>query len=123
MRADLREKFAQRERALVDTLTHELRLSSDVRVQHMSAGPGTAPKAARKAIRLLIRLQKSSLACDLYLKHRSAAMKRACRELRLTEDPLSYQKQLTRIVMGTLCDVAQEFSVLFADNAGCCSGW
>jgi hypothetical protein len=52
MRADLREKFAQRERALVDTLTHELRLSSDVRVQHMSGGPGTAPKAARKAIRL-----------------------------------------------------------------------
>lgn len=49
-------------------------------------------------------------------------MKSQIKELRLAEDPLSYHKHLTRIVFGTLADVAQEFARLFRDNDGCCAG-
>uniref|UniRef100_A0A914V189 Exocyst component Exo84 C-terminal domain-containing protein n=1 Tax=Plectus sambesii TaxID=2011161 RepID=A0A914V189_9BILA len=108
----VREKLAQKERQLVEVVGKELRNTGSLQ---------GGPKAARKAITLLIRLGKSSQACDLYLKSRSAAMKQSIKEVRIAEDPLSYLRHLSRIVFGTLLDVAREFTKLFAGNPGCCS--
>lgn len=112
--AEVGEKLVQKERNLVDVLSRELKVTGEKSLQG-------GPKATRKAITLLNKLGKSSLACDLYLKNRSAVMKEQVRELRLAEDPLSYLKRLTSIAFGNLADVAREFTKLFSGNVGCYS--
>uniref|UniRef100_A0A0N5AU38 Exocyst complex component 8 n=1 Tax=Syphacia muris TaxID=451379 RepID=A0A0N5AU38_9BILA len=68
------------------------------------------PRAVRKAINLLTSLGRGAQAVDLYLKRRSAALRQSAREITVSEEPLSYVRQLSQQFINAMCDVANEFS-------------
>ncbi|MFH4980791.1 hypothetical protein AB6A40_007500 [Gnathostoma spinigerum] len=68
------------------------------------------PRAVRKAINLLSSLGRASTAIDLYLKKRSSALRVSARELTVSEEPLSYVRQLSQLYLGTITDVVTEFA-------------
>uniref|UniRef100_A0A915BQF9 Exocyst complex component 8 n=2 Tax=Parascaris univalens TaxID=6257 RepID=A0A915BQF9_PARUN len=88
--------------------THIVQLLSD-EVRRPGALHG-GPRAVRKAINLLSNLGRASQAIDLYLKKRSAALRSSARELTVSEEPLSYVRQLSQQFLGAISDVATEFT-------------
>ena len=58
-------KLETRKKQLIDVLTKELQTDKSIR---------GGPRAARRAVHLLIRLDRSTLACDLFLQHRAALL-------------------------------------------------
>ncbi|VDK45121.1 unnamed protein product [Anisakis simplex] len=89
--------------------THIVQLLSD-EVRRPGALHG-GPRAVRKAINLLTTLGRASQAIDLYLKKRSAALRSSARELTVSEEPLSYVRQLSQQFLGAIADVATEFTM------------
>ena len=61
-------RLEARTKHLIDVLTEELR--SDKSVQG-------GPRAARRAVQLLVKLGRSTEACDLFLQHRTAILNSA----------------------------------------------
>uniref|UniRef100_A0AC34QX89 Exocyst component Exo84 C-terminal domain-containing protein n=1 Tax=Panagrolaimus sp. JU765 TaxID=591449 RepID=A0AC34QX89_9BILA len=57
---------------------------------------------------LLIALDRSTYAMDLFLKRRSKALRNAADELAVSEEPLSYVKQISAIFINGILDVAKE---------------
>ena len=58
-------KLETRKKQLIEVLTKELQTDKSIR---------GGPRAARRAVHLLIRLDRSTLACDLFLQHRAALL-------------------------------------------------
>ena len=58
-------KLETRKKQLIDVLTKELQTDKSIR---------GGPRAARRAVHLLIKLDRSTLACDLFLQHRGALL-------------------------------------------------
>ncbi|VDN01465.1 unnamed protein product [Thelazia callipaeda] len=69
------------------------------------------PRAVRKAINLLTALGRASQAVDLYLKKRSTVLRTSTRELTMSEEPLSYVRQLSQQFLDVISDVVKEFSM------------
>ncbi|VDN59892.1 unnamed protein product [Dracunculus medinensis] len=90
-----------RERQIVQLLIDEVR-----RPGALHGGP----RAVRKAINLLTSLGRASQVVELYLKRRSAVLRINARELTMSEEPLSYVRQLSQQFLGTISDVATEFT-------------
>ncbi|KAM3721321.1 Exocyst complex component [Dirofilaria immitis] len=67
------------------------------------------PRAVRKAINLLTILGRASQAVDLYLKKRSTMLRTTTRELTVSEEPLSYIRQLSQQFLDVISDVVKEF--------------
>ncbi|CAG9540323.1 unnamed protein product [Cercopithifilaria johnstoni] len=67
------------------------------------------PRAIKKAINLLTILGRASQAVDLYLKKRSAVLRATTRELTMSEEPLSYVRQLSQQFLDVISDVVKEF--------------
>ncbi|VDK65148.1 unnamed protein product [Onchocerca ochengi] len=67
------------------------------------------PRAVRKAINLLTILGRASQAVDLYLKKRSTMLRTTTRELTMSEEPLSYVRQLSQQFLNVISDVVKEF--------------
>lgn len=63
-------KLETRKKQLIDVLTKELQTDKSIR---------GGPRAARRAVHLLIKLDRSTLACDLFLQHRAALLHSALR--------------------------------------------
>ena len=61
-------KLESKKKSLIEVLTGELRADKSVR---------GGPRAARKAVQLLVKLDRSSLACQLFLRHRAAILHNA----------------------------------------------
>ncbi|CAI4226648.1 unnamed protein product [Auanema sp. JU1783] len=81
-------------------------LSDDVRRPGAVHG---GPRAMKKARTLLTQLGRGTYALDLYLKRRSALQRNACREIAVSEEPLSYVKQLCLLYSSAVDDVIKEF--------------
>ncbi|VIO96674.1 Uncharacterized protein BM_BM7247 [Brugia malayi] len=67
------------------------------------------PRAIKKAINLLTILGRASQAVDLYLKKRSTVLRTTTRELTMSEEPLSYVRQLSQQFLDVISDVVKEF--------------
>lgn len=104
--------MSQKESQLVDILCKELKSSGD---QELQGGP----KAARRAIKLLVKLDKASKASDLYLKNRGLIIKHSVREIKITDVTVTYVEQLTKLVFTQLLDAGKDFTKLFSENQGC----
>ena len=65
---EARVKLESKKKSLIEVLTGELRADKSVR---------GGPRAARKAVHLLVKLDRSTLACDLFLQHRAAILHNA----------------------------------------------
>jgi hypothetical protein len=91
-----------RERRLVELLSEQ--------VKRPSGGATNGPRgAARKAVALLRALGRGGTAIELYLRRRSTSARIAVRELRVSEDPLRYIRELcTLFLNATILDVIAE---------------
>ncbi|VDM55059.1 unnamed protein product [Angiostrongylus costaricensis] len=81
-------------------------LSDDVRRPGAVHG---GPRAMKKARTLLAQLGRGTYAIDLYLRRRSALQRAAVKDIAVSEEPLSYVRQLCTLFSAAVTDVASEF--------------
>uniref|UniRef100_A0A0K0DDU7 Exocyst complex component 8 n=1 Tax=Angiostrongylus cantonensis TaxID=6313 RepID=A0A0K0DDU7_ANGCA len=67
------------------------------------------PRAMKKARTLLAQLGRGTYAIDLYLRRRSALQRAAVKDIAVSEEPLSYVRQLCTLFSAAVTDVASEF--------------
>jgi hypothetical protein len=80
------------------------------------------PRCARRAVTQLIRLGKSSQACDLFLKNRSAIIRYNIRQLKIEGNTSLYVKRLCEVFFDNLLETGKEFMKAFPEHFGCFSG-
>uniref|UniRef100_A0A915IHA0 Exocyst component Exo84 C-terminal domain-containing protein n=1 Tax=Romanomermis culicivorax TaxID=13658 RepID=A0A915IHA0_ROMCU len=118
---EISEKLDKKQQYLIDVLCKELKVGGSGGLSEKNLQGG--PKAARKAMTLLTKLGKSSQACDLYLKNRTAYIKHSIRELKIVDNPINYAQELTKIVFRNLIDVGKEFNKFFEHNNALYTLW
>ncbi|EFO83779.1 CRE-EXOC-8 protein [Caenorhabditis remanei] len=67
------------------------------------------PRAMKKARTLLTQLGRGTYATDVYLRRRSAMQRNAMRDVTVSEEPISYVKQLCTLYGNAVSDIANEF--------------
>uniref|UniRef100_A0A914XW95 Exocyst component Exo84 C-terminal domain-containing protein n=1 Tax=Panagrolaimus superbus TaxID=310955 RepID=A0A914XW95_9BILA len=90
-------KWAAIERTVVKMLSDEIR------------SPGAlhgGSKVIQRNMDLLCSLNRATYAMDLFLKRRSKALRQAASELAVSEEPLSYVKQVSALFVNGILDVA-----------------
>lgn len=108
MQIDLKLKIDNKISELVDALAAELNVAPDRSVQ-------TGPRASRRAVALLLRLGKSSLAIRLFLDQRTKILKYYLNQEK-TKDvggSSSFMKTVTQIVFTHIVDATKEFCRAF----------
>ncbi|CAL4060547.1 unnamed protein product, partial [Meganyctiphanes norvegica] len=113
---EMRRLLETRVRHLVEVLQAELRVSPTKSLQG-------GPKAARRATTLLVHLNKSTQACELFLGHRGAILKSGLKRLRLEGKTVVYVRQLCSIFFHNLLETGREFSKAFPANRNCTSAF
>ncbi|KAM9239893.1 LOW QUALITY PROTEIN: exocyst complex component 8-like [Leptosomus discolor] len=111
---ELRAKVDEQVRQLTDVLVFELSPDRSLR---------GGPRATRRAVSQLIRLDQSTKACELFLKNRAAAVQTAVRQLRIEGATLLYIHKLCHVFFTSLLETAREFETDFAGNNGCYSAF
>lgn len=114
---EMKTKIHERANSLVDVLTKELELSAEARSLQ-----GGGLRSARRAVRLLIQLDRSAQGCQLYLKLCSAALKARLKRVKREGATVPYIKQLSAIAFSNIVDTSQEFLKIFPDYTNCTSG-
>ncbi|XP_041480771.1 exocyst complex component 8-like isoform X2 [Lytechinus variegatus] len=113
---EMRARVDHRVKQLTDTLTRELQVSPD---RSLRGGP----QVTRRAVVQLIRLGKSTQACDLFLKNRSAAIKQSLRQLRIEGATSLYVTKLCHVFFNHIIETGKEFRFTFSQNQGCYSAF
>ncbi|KAH6934430.1 hypothetical protein HPB50_024219 [Hyalomma asiaticum] len=113
---EMKPRIDYRVKHLVDVLTNELHVSPGRSLQG-------GPRAARRAVSLLIKLGKSSQACDLFLKHRSAILKYSMRQQKMEGATAPYIKKLCDLFFSSMVETGREFSQAFSSNNSCASSF
>lgn len=113
---EMRARIDHRIKQLVDVLMNELRVSPDKSLQG-------GPRAARRAVHLLIRLGKSSQACSLFLKHRSAILRQAMRHQKVEGATTPYVSRLCTVFFNSMIDTGREFTRAFTNSHSCASAF
>ncbi|XP_015927483.1 exocyst complex component 8 [Parasteatoda tepidariorum] len=107
---DIRIRIENRTKQLVNILSEELKVSPD---KSLHGGP----RAARKAVGVLVRLGKSSRACNLFLKRCSAMLKQNMKQQRAEGATASYIEKLCSVFFTCLAETGKEFDKAFTNNA------
>ncbi|XP_077998351.1 exocyst complex component 8-like [Glandiceps talaboti] len=113
---EIRARVDHRVKQLTDVLVQEMEVSAD---RSLRGGPGVT----RRAVIQLVRLGKHTTACNLFLKHRSAAIKLAIRRLKIEGITTVYINKLCSIFFTHLIETGKEFQKAFAENTGCFSAF
>uniref|UniRef100_A0A8R1I7S7 Exo84_C domain-containing protein n=1 Tax=Caenorhabditis japonica TaxID=281687 RepID=A0A8R1I7S7_CAEJA len=93
----------------------QLQMRENIVVQLLSddaSRPGAVhggPRAMKKARTLLTQLGLGTFATDIYLRRRSAMQRNAIRDVTVSEEPISYVKQLCTLYGNAVSDIANEF--------------
>lgn len=111
---EIKLKADDRGRILVEVLTRELELSAEA--QSLQGG---GLRSARRAVRLLIQLDRSAQACQLYLQLCNAALKARLKRVKREGATIPYVKQLSAIAFSNLVEMAREFLKLFQLSTHC----
>ena len=72
------------------------------------------PKAARRAVHLLVRMGRSTRACDLFLKLRSNILNAALRSVKLDGATVAYVQRLTAVFFNSVLEAGVEFRKAFS---------
>ncbi|CAD6184543.1 unnamed protein product [Caenorhabditis auriculariae] len=67
------------------------------------------PRAMKKARTLLTQLGRGTYATDVYLRRRSAMQRAALRDVTVSEEPISYVRQLCGLYSNSVADIANEY--------------
>uniref|UniRef100_A0A914MCX0 Exocyst complex component 8 n=1 Tax=Meloidogyne incognita TaxID=6306 RepID=A0A914MCX0_MELIC len=100
--AALNARFAAIEKQVVQILTDDLKRFSSVY---------GGSKVLAQPLQQLIALGRSTYAIELYLKKRSAVLRTAARELIISEEPLSYVRQVSGLFINDIVEVCTELSI------------
>ncbi|XKL68109.1 hypothetical protein PGB90_003600 [Kerria lacca] len=114
---DLLGKVDIRIKTLTQILTKELEVTPE------KSYPGGF-RTARRAVRLLNILQKSTQACDLFLKLCSNILKTQLKQIKREAATVVYVKELSAVFFVNLCNMAKEFQEqAFPNNPYCASSF
>ena len=108
---DVRAKLGNRISQLSDLLMKELEASP-------SGSLRGGPKAARKAISLLLKLGRAAQACDLFLKSHSLLIRYEIKLIKLEGATSLYITKLSKAFFQGLGTAAEEFERAFTNNHG-----
>ncbi|EEB12116.1 exocyst complex component, putative [Pediculus humanus corporis] len=109
---DIKNKIENRKKNLIDVLMKELEVSPDKSLQG-------GLRAARRAVRLLIALNKTIQACESMLKLCTSIMKKELKCVKREGATILYIRQLGTIFYQTLLDVVEEFRKIFPESSAC----
>jgi hypothetical protein len=101
---------------LTDVLMNELKVSPDKSLQG-------GPRAARRAVLLLIKLGKSTQACDLFLKHRTAVLRQSIKQLKIEGSTNLSITRLCNVFFSHLRETGKEFLKAFPNHKSCSSSF
>lgn len=113
---EIKTKVDDRGRSLVEALTRELELSAEAKSLQ-----GGGLRSARRAVRLLIQLDRSAQACQFYLQLCNAALKARLKRVKREGTTIPYVKQLSAIAFSNISDMARDFLKLFPTSTNCTS--
>ncbi|XP_076236843.1 exocyst complex component Exo84 isoform X2 [Calliopsis andreniformis] len=114
---EIQSRVNDRGRALVEVLTKELELSAEAKSLQ-----GGGLRSARRVVRLLIQLNRSAQACQLYLRLCSAVLKARLKRVKKEGAIAPYVKQLSAIAFSNIVEIAKEFLKIFPQSTNCTSG-
>jgi len=97
-------KLESKKKSLIEVLTGELRADKSVR---------GGPRAARKAVQLLVKLDRSSLACQLFLRHRAAILHNAFKSSKIESATVAYVQRLSATFFSNVLESSIEFRRAF----------
>ncbi|KDR14056.1 exocyst complex component 8 isoform X2 [Zootermopsis nevadensis] len=113
---DIRRKVEARVKALTEVLMKELEVSPDKSLQG-------GLRAARRAVRLLNQLGRSTQACDLFLKLCSCILKTQLKRVKREGATILYVRQIGGIFFSNLTDMTREFLRAFPHSPSCASAF
>lgn len=114
---DIQKKVNDRGRSLIEVLTKELESSAGAK-----SIQGGGLRGARRVVRLLIQLNRSSHASELYLRLCSAVLKACLKKVKKEGATVPYIKQLSAIAFHSITQIAKEFLKIFPESTNCNSG-
>ena len=109
MQTDLKLRINNKIKDLVDCIANELQITPDRSLQ-------SGPKSARRAVILLNRLGKSSLATRLFLAQRTALLKFCQRQQKIDGATLQYIKRMSAVFFNNVTETCKEFQRAFEIN-------
>ncbi|OXU24983.1 hypothetical protein TSAR_014903 [Trichomalopsis sarcophagae] len=101
---------------LISVITKEIESSADAKSLQ-----GGGLRSARRAVRLLIQLERTAKACQLYLRLCSAALKASIKRVKREGSTVAYVKQVSAIAFSNMAEVAREFLKNFPCYTSCSS--
>ncbi|XP_057333123.1 exocyst complex component 8 [Microplitis mediator] len=113
---EIKTKIEDRGKYFVQVLTDELELSVEAKSLQ-----GGGLRSARRAVKLLIQLNRSAQACKLYLQLCNAALTSRLKRVKREGTVVPYIKQLSAIAFSNIFDMATEFLKLFSPSMNCTS--
>ncbi|CAD1478288.1 unnamed protein product, partial [Heterotrigona itama] len=114
---EIQVKVNDRGRSLVDVLTKELESSAEAKSLQ-----GGGLRSARRAVKLLIQLNRSAQACQLYLRLCGAVLKARLKRVKREGATAPYAKQLGAIAFSNIVEITKEFLKIFPRSTNCTSG-
>lgn len=109
MQTDLKLRTNNKIQELVDIIANELQTTPDRSMQ-------SGPRSARRAVQLLLRLGKSSLATKLYLAQRTALLKYSLKQQLCEGAVIQYIKRISSVFFNNVIDTSREFEKAFRMN-------
>ncbi|KAI1286952.1 Exocyst complex component 8 [Halotydeus destructor] len=109
MQTDLKLRVNNKIQELVDTIANELQTTPDRSIQ-------SGPRSARRAVHLLLRLGKSSMATKLFLSQRTALLKFSLKQQIAEGAVLQYIKRMSSVFFNNIIDSCREFEKVFHVN-------
>ncbi|KAJ8916246.1 hypothetical protein NQ315_016386 [Exocentrus adspersus] len=113
---DIQRKVEQRQNNLTEVLMKELEVNPDKSLQG-------GLRAARRAVRLLNQLGRSTQSCDLFLKLCSSMLKTQCKRVKREGSTTMYVRHLSSVVFTNMCHMSEEFLRAFPDSPSCASAY
>lgn len=103
-------------------LNHRTNLLSKVLMKELEASPSGSlrggPRAARRAVGLLLRLGRSAKACELFLENHSQIIRRGLDDVKMEGTTSLYIGNLSSAFFDGLHNAASEFVRAFGENNG-----
>ncbi|KAF7491551.1 Exocyst complex component 8 [Sarcoptes scabiei] len=107
MQVDLKLKIDNKIAELVEALSNELNIGPDRSLQ-------TGPRASRRAVSLLVRLGKSTLAISLFLEQRKRLLKYYYKQQKIVDGATSsFMKRMTNLFFSHFVETTRKFMLAF----------
>lgn len=113
---EIQRKINQKYQTLTDVLTKELEVNPDKSLQG-------GLRAARRAVRLLNQLERSTQACDLFLKFCSSMLKMQCKRVKREGSISIYVRNFSSTVFTNMCNMTEEFLRAFPNSPSCAAAY